>query len=416
MEKEQASHRTRRPTVRHIATGLLLGAVALYVPARMYEQVHPLVGYLRAFAEAAMVGALADWFAVTALFRHPLGLPIPHTAVVQRNKDRVGDALGKFVERNFLTPKEIGARLADVDFAALLTQWLRRPRNRAEVAEHLTELLPRVLDAVDEEEVAQLAHAHLRDYLVRRVEVAPLMAGMLEMLTAENRHQRLIDELLKQAVALLKESEPLIRERVSAQTSWIWRQLSIDERVTRQIMTAAEETLAEFVTNPSQSWRHGFDRAVRDFIETLKTSDEYREKGERLKTRLLDSPTFAENLGGLWGEIKRAVHDDGRRPDSRVRASVSDGLGLLAQSLLDDAGLQRSLNVWLQKLILEAVQARRHDVSGLIADTVRAWDPNTVAHRIEQAVGDDLQYIRINGTVIGGLAGVTIHLVSQLIF
>jgi len=415
-EENQEPRRPRRVTIRHLATGLLLAAVALYVAARFYEAVHPLVGFLRAFAEAAMVGALADWFAVTALFRHPLGVPIPHTAVVQRNKDRVGDALGRFVEQHFLTREEIEARIAGIDFAALLARWLATPANRAEVAGQLTPLVPRVLDAVDDEAVTRLAQAQLRDHLMRRIEVAPLVAGALEMLTAENRHQGFIDALLKQAVELLEESEPEIRERVRRRTSWLWRRFAVDRRVTHQIMTAAEETLAEVGSNPSHAWREGVDRAVREFIEKLSTSDGFREEGERLKARLLDDPVLAGTLAGLWGEIARAVRDDSRDPASRIRAGLDAGLGLAAQSLVDHPDLQRSVNVWLHKLILEVIQARRHEVARLISDTVRAWDAETVAQRIEHAVGDDLQYIRINGTVIGGLAGVTIHAVSQLVF
>jgi len=403
-------------TVRHLATGLLLAAVALYVTARIYEAVHPLVGYVRAFAEAAMVGALADWFAVTALFRHPLGLPIPHTAVVQRNKNRVADALGKFVERHFLTQQQIEARIAGTDFVALLLQWLAQPRNRTEAAEQLTALLPRLLDSIDDAAAARFAHAQLRDYLGRRIDVAPLTAGILEMLIADNRHQRFIDALLEQAVALLKESEPLIRERVRARTSWLWRRFSVDQRVTRQIMAAAEETLAELGSDPAQSWREGVDHAVREFIESLKTSDEVRDKVEKLKTRLLDDPALAASLAELWGDLKRAARDDSGGADSRIRAGIGDGLARIAQSLGNEAALRRSLNGWLHSLILEVVHARRHEVSALIADTVRAWDPQIAAQRIERAVGDDLQYIRINGTVIGGLAGVAIHLVSQFVF
>jgi uncharacterized membrane-anchored protein YjiN (DUF445 family) len=415
-EEKQEPRRARRVTIRHIATGLLLAAVAIYVAARFYEPVHPLIGYLRAFAEAAMVGALADWFAVTALFRHPLGVPIPHTAVVQRNKDRVGDALGRFVEQHFLTHEELEARIAGIDFAALLARWLAEPGNRAEVAGQLTPLLPRVLDAVDDEAVNRFAQAQLREHFMRRVEVVPLVAGVLEMLTAQNRHQGFIDALLKQAVALLEESEPEIRERVRAATSWIWRRFAIDKRVTHQIMTAAEQKLAQVGSDPAHAWREGVDRAVREFIEKLRTSDEFREEGERLKARLLDDPALAGVVAGLWGEIARAVREDSRDPASGIRAGLDAGLALAAQSLADHPDLQRSVNVWLHKLILEVILARRHEVARLISDTVRAWDADTVAQRIEQAVGDDLQYIRINGTVIGGLAGVTIHAVSQLVF
>lgn len=406
--------------MRHVATGLLFAALALYVPARMYESVYPLAGYLRAFAEAAMVGALADWFAVTALFRRPLGLPIPHTAVIQRNKDRIGAALGRFVEAHFLTPAAIGAKLGAIDFAALVAQWLEEPRNRTQVAEHLSGMLPRVLDAVKDEEVGQLAREQVRGYLSRHLQIAPLMAEVLEMLVAENRHQRFIDELLAQARGAFHEGEPLIRalirERVSARVSWLQRRFGMEDELTEQLVAAAEEALVELGTDPARPWRWSFDRSVRDLIETLRTSSAYHDKGEALKAHLLDNRLVAEGLDGLWDEIKRSVHDDTLRSDSAVRTALGDGLELFARSLLADAPLRARLNAWLQQVVVDTVEARRHEISGLIADTVRAWDPDTMAARVEHAAGDDLQYIRINGTLIGGLVGLVIHGGSHLLF
>ncbi|NTV11097.1 MAG: DUF445 domain-containing protein, partial [Zoogloea sp.] len=393
---------------------LLVGAAALYIPARLYEAVHPAVGYLRAFAEAAMVGALADWFAVTALFRRPMGLPIPHTAVVPHNKDRIGEALGKFIERNFLTAEAIRFKLASIDFAALFALWLKEPANRDVVAEHVTAMLPHVLDATEDEEVGRFIHQTLSEHMKSRLEVMPLIAEFLGMLTAANRHQLLIDELLRQAAALLKESEPLIREKVSSSTAWLWRKLSIDERISNQIMSAAETVLLELSEDHGQPWRQHFDRTVQDFIQNLRTSGDYQEQGELLKARLLENPAIGAYLGRLWADLKDDLRQAAGQPESGLRRRLSEGLEWLADGLLKDDVLRARLNGWLQQVILDVIDTRRHEISRLVTDTVRSWDPDTMAGKIEQEIGDDLQYIRINGTLVGGLAGVLIHALSQL--
>lgn len=401
-------------TVKHAATALLLAALLLYLMALYLAARHPWFGYLRAFAEAAMVGALADWFAVSALFRHPLGLPIPHTAVIPRNKDRIGAALGGFVERNFLAPDTLRAQLAQVDFTALFARWLERPRNRALIADYLAEQLPAALETVKDDDVRRLLAERVSER-IRRIELAPLSAEMLNVLTAENRHQHLIDEMLRQAAALLKESEPAIRDRVRVRTGWLWRQLAVDSRITTHIMGAAEDALTELANDTQHPLRLRFDATVRDFIDSLKSAPEYRAKVETLKEQLLQHPALRDYLDGLWPELRQALEEDAARPGSLLRRQLRKSLAMAAGALLADLPLRTRLNGWALKLIMELADTRRHEVSRLIASTVAQWDPVTMAAKIEQEVGDDLQYIRINGTLIGGLAGLLIYTVSRLL-
>lgn len=405
----------RPATVRLVAGGLLLFAVAVYIPARLYETVHPAVGYLRAFAEAAMVGGLADWFAVTALFRHPLGVPIPHTAVIQRHKDRIGAALGRFIERNFLSAEAISARLAEIDFAAHVAEWLEAEENRAAASERLAGLLVPALDAVDDEEVGRFIHGRLAHHVRDRIDVGPLLAELIAALAADRRHQRLVDELVVHAAALLEDSEPLIRERITARTAWLWRKLSVDEHVASQILGAAQETIHELGEDPEHPWRLRLDQVVEDFIESLRTSPRYREEGERLIGRLLRHPAVEKGLIGLWTEFKRHARDEVETPGSPLRTALSSWLAKTGDSLLDDDAMRARFNHWLRERLVSLAASRGHEVSRLVTDTVRGWDPATMAQRIERQVGDDLQYIRINGTVIGGLAGLVIHALSQLL-
>jgi len=411
MDQDLAIARLR--AMQRLALMLLLVAAGVFLAARMYEPLHPGLGYLRAFCEAALVGGLADWFAVTALFRRPLGLPIPHTAIIPEKKDRLGDALGDFVERNFLSPEIVAGKLTDIDFSSVLSEWLADPGRSGLVAGKLAELLPRLLDALGEEPMRHF----IRDSVVqglRRIEMAPIAAGLLDTLTAGDRHQELVDELLKQAERLLREAEPEIRGRVRTKTAWLWQKLGVDEKISDRLIEAAEEALAEVGSDPSHAWRQRFTQLIREYVDALRSSDEYRRQAERLKQAVLAHPQLADYLGAVWDEVRAHVREDAARPDSRVRTNLEATLVWLGQALRADPAVRDALNGWVRAVLTELVQTRRNEVAALISDTVRRWDAGTVSDKIEHAIGRDLQYIRINGTLIGGLVGLLLHAASHL--
>ncbi len=412
MDQDLALARLR--FMQRLALALLVVAAAVFVLARLYEPLHPAIGYLRAFCEAALVGGLADWFAVTALFRRPLGLPIPHTAIIPEKKDRLGEALGEFVERNFLSPEVVAAKLADIDCADVLAGWLTdRTRSHA-IAGGLTGLLPRLLDAVGEEPMRHLFREKLESAL-RRVDLAPLAAELLDTLTAQDRHQGLIDELVLQAERFLREAEPDIRVRVRTKTAWLWQKLGVDEKIADRLIEAAEEALAEIGRDPAHAWRQRFTQLVRDYIGTLRHSEEQRQRAERLKQAVLSYPGLGEYLGAVWDEVRARVRDDAARDDSRIRANVEATLVWLGERLRADPAVRDALNSWMRAVLTDLVRTRRNEVAGLISGTVRRWDARTVSDKVERAIGRDLQYIRINGTLIGGLVGVLLHAGSQVL-
>lgn len=399
----------------HVASGLLLLMFLLYALARAFEPAHPAFGFLRAFAEAAVVGALADWFAVTALFRRPLGLPLRHTEIIPRNKDRIGVALGRFVEHNFLSPEVVAGRIAALDFGGMLGRWLAEPDHAALVAQRVASSLPPVLEAVDSEVVRHFIRDSVLSRL-RQFEVAPLTGEILGLLTAEGRHQPLVDAVLREAVAMLKEHEPEIRERVRANTAWLWQKLSMDERISDRILSVAEDTLLEISADHAHPWRQRLDRAVMDFAAALRVSEVYRARGEAIKERLLQHPALQDYLAGLWGEIQRAIVDDVRSERSAIQARLLELARLVAEGLERDEALRVQLNAWVRAAIVTLVNSQRHEVAELIAGTVRQWDGRTMAQKIESQIGDDLQYIRINGTLIGGLVGLLLHGLSVWAF
>jgi uncharacterized membrane-anchored protein YjiN (DUF445 family) len=401
----------RLRAMQRFASGLLLLVGAVYLIARMYEQHHWAIGYLRAFCEAALVGGLADWFAVSALFRHPLGIPLPHTAIIPTNKDRIGESLGQFVERNFLSYEVVTAKLAEIDFARHAAGWLADPLRSGPVAGQIARFLPRILDASADETIRRFVHHNLVEAL-RRIDVAPLAADLLETLTAQNRHQRLVDEIIAQARRFLDESELEIRMRVRDKTAWLWQKLGVDEAISDRLIRAAEEALAEISADPEHSWRQRFTDLVHDYVDELRCSPAYHARAERLKNDLLDHPLLAQYIGGVWDEARRRIRQDVSRTDSRIRAHLQAGLVHLGEGLMSEAAVRDALNAWLRHALTDLVEARRHEVAKLIAETVRRWDARTVSDRIERAIGRDLQYIRVNGTLIGGLVGVLIHALS----
>lgn len=409
---ESGEQRLRR--MQWVATAMLLAVAGTYVMARMYEPAHPLIGYVRAFCEAAMVGGLADWFAVTALFRHPLGVPLPHTAIVPRNKDRIGRTLGEFVERNFLSAEVVSARLAEIDFAGIAARWLADSGRSGPVVTRMAQFLPRLMDAVGDEPGRHFLRQHLAATL-ERIEFAPLAANVLEVLTANDQHQRLVDEALVQAHRFLQEAEPEIRTRVREKTAWLWQKLGVDDAISDRLIRAAEEALTEIGADPRHAWRQRFSAMVAEYIQALRESPEYHERAERLKHTLLEHPLIGEYLGQVWERLRERIGESVAVPDSRLHASLQRAVQGLGKALLEDEAVTEALNQWLRTALADMVQHRRSAVRSLIADTVRRWDAATLSERIEHAIGRDLQYIRVNGTIIGGLVGVGIHALSGLL-
>jgi uncharacterized membrane-anchored protein YjiN (DUF445 family) len=411
-----ADGKTRAYTrMKRLASGLLAAMAGVYVVSRIYEPRFPALGFARAWAEAAMVGGIADWFAVTALFRHPLRLPLPHTAIIPRNKDRIGENLGKFVETNFLAPEVIAGKLERIDFTSQFARWLSEPPHIRQLARWALDFLPTLLAAIDDEDVRRFIHDNLARR-VRNVQTPLIVGAIAETLLEDDRHQAVVTELLQQLTQLFEEHKPLLRQRVRESTAWIWKKLSIDEKVSDNLIAVVDETLKDLSENPDHAWRRGFDDAIRNFVVQLKTSPDYLAKWEALKERLLDHPALKHYLATIWSDIKASVERDAAAPHSYVSARLEEALAGVAKGLLDDAAMRERLDVWLRETMLTVIGAQRHAIARLISDTVRHWDADTVTQKIEIEVGRDLQFVRINGTIIGGIVGLLLHTLDVLLF
>lgn len=396
--------------MKRIAGGMLLVAALVFVVAHLLEDRYPWLAFVRVTAEAAMVGGLADWFAVTALFRYPLGIPIPHTAIVPTRKDRVGAAIGSFVQRNFLNPANIAARVRGAHAARYLAEWLSQGDNAGTVAHHIGAALAAGARTLRDEDVEDL----IRTAVARKVEatpVAPLLGKLLGLLTADNRHQELFDAAIRLAAKGVAENRHLIREKIGREVPW-WMPDPIEETIYERIMRAIDATLARIRDDPAHPLRERFDDALAKFIDDLHNSPAVMARAESLKHELLDADVIRRFAAGLWVDGREALIRHAERPERTTPDAIARALGGLGESILADPELLEKIDGWIANAAELIADRLRDDVAGLITDTVRGWDPEVTSTRIELAVGRDLQFIRINGTVVGGLAGLVIYCLS----
>ncbi len=397
-----------------VALSFLLVAAAIYLVARANEDGGPAwVGYVRAGSEAAMVGGLADWFAVTALFRHPLRIPIPHTAIIPNRKDQIGRSLGEFVEGNFLTPQVLLDRLRGVGIGERLGRWLVDPAHARHATAVIGDTVQGVIEVLDDRHVQEALGGTVERRL-RSANVAPMLARVLDASVDGGHVQRLLDVGLQGARSFLSEQEPILRQRLRAESPW-WVPEPVDDRVFNKIISGVQKFLEEMRTQPDHEMRRVVDERVRVFADRLRNDPVLIAKVEDLKDELISHPDVQAWIGSLWGELKRGVLHATGNPQSDIRRRLEDGLERLGQQLLDELSLQRKVDDWVERSVVYVVEHYRSEVGDLIATTVERWDAQDTSRRIELQVGHDLQFIRINGTVVGGLAGLVIHIVGRLI-
>lgn len=394
--------------MRLFAGTLLLVMLALLLVARRFTDAHPLMPYAAAFAEAALVGGLADWFAVTALFRHPLGIPVPHTAIVPRNKDRIGDALGNFVANNFLSPDVLAPRLRTLDVAARLGRWLGNGDNAAGAARRVAGVVPPFLSALRDEPVRQMLRDAALDRL-KGIPAAPLMAKILKVLVAGGQHLALFDIGLVAARRFIDDNQDAIRQTINQKSSW-WIPEWIDSRLSRRIVDGVLELLREMEAS-DHPWRLEFQEAVDGLIDRLAHEPETRGRAEVVKAEIIAHPEVQAYLLSLWSAVKSMVLDDLAGGD-RIERLLAESLAGLSGRLERDAGLRDLVNGWATRILFHVVVPNRQRLGRFMAGVVKGWDSRTVVSKLELQFGRDLQYIRINGTLVGGLVGLAIHTVT----
>src|SRR6266576_419338 len=413
---DDAERQARLDAMKRRATGLLAVALLIFIVALVFEPQYPWLGYIRATAEASLVGGLADWFAVTALFKHPLGIPIPHTAIVATRKERIGQILGTFVQKHFLSRDVISANLRRVHPAERAALWLADREHARQIARQFASGLAKTLEALPRDEVQELV-AHVVRNRVRAFRVAPALGKTLALALADNRQEELLNAAVRLAADAVRNNRDLIRERVRAETPW-WVPPVLDDKIYQKIIEAVERLLGDMVKDPNHPLRGSFDKAIRDFIDRLQHSPEVIARAEALKEEWLMGAQTDELARKLWEGVRQAVSKYATGSDGGTNAGPSpldSGLSEFGIALLSNPTLLAEMDDLLIDVTAGVVEKYRHEIGDLIAQTVASWDPEATSRRFELAVGRDLQFVRINGTLVGGLVGLLIYTITRFL-
>ena len=384
----------------------------VFFTARALDDRHPALGFVRAFAEAALVGGLADWFAVTALFRHPLGLPIPHTAIIPRNKDRIGTTLAAFLRDNFLIPRVVARRMRRVDVAGAAGRWLANPpggdgrlrRGAASLAAHW-------IEAFDPQRLGGMVKAGIGQRL-RALDVSPLLGQALSAAIAEDRHLPLLDGIVRWGARLLASNEDLIRAMVHDRAGGLMRWTGLDETLANKIIDGLNGLLTGVAEDPDHPLRAKAEEGLAGLAHDLVHDPEMRQRVATVKSEIIDNPAMQRWLDGLWEQARGGMLRIARDPDAMLAGPVGDALRQLGTTLQNDPRLRATINRFVRRAAVGMAADYGDGIVRLVSETIHGWDANTITRRLENAVGRDLQYIRVNGTLVGGLVGLAIHTVD----
>ncbi|MGA7051381.1 MAG: DUF445 domain-containing protein [Mycobacterium sp.] len=412
-----AQRRVALRRMKAVALSFLIGAIGVFLACR-WAQAHGTtatwVGYVGAAAEAGMVGALADWFAVTALFKHPLGLPIPHTAIIKRKKDQLGEALGAFVRENFLSPQVVETKLRDAQVPSRLGKWLSEAAHAQRVAGEAATVLRVLVELLRDEDVQQV----IDRMIVRRIaepQWGPPVGRVLGTVLAENRQEALIQLLADRAFQWSLNAGEII-QRVVERDSPTWSPRFIDhlvgDRIHRELMDFTDKVRR----NPDHELRRSATRFLFEFADDLQHDPDTIARADAIKEQLMARDEVANAAATAWKTLKRLVLEGVDDPSSSLRSRIADTVMRIGESLRDDIDLRDKVDDWMVRAAKHLVSQYGVEITAIITETIERWDAEEASRRIELHVGRDLQFIRINGTVVGALAGLVIYTVAQLLF
>jgi uncharacterized membrane-anchored protein YjiN (DUF445 family) len=397
-----------------LATALLAAAAVVYVRASRAEDGGPAwVGYVRAAAEASMVGALADWFAVTALFRRPLGLPIPHTAIIPTRKDQLGAGLGDFVGTHFLSEQVVRDRLKSVGVAARVGGWLTDPDHARRVTDEAATALRGAIEVLRDDDVRAVLEQALLPRLLE-APVGPPLGRLLTRVVEDRAHEGVLQLAIDQVNRWLAQNEDVVVDAVARQAP-AWSPRFVDEAVALRVYREVVRVAGEVQRDPEHPLRRSVDRFLAQTGRDLQDDLETIHRAEQLKAGLLAHPAVRAAAGDLAGSVRGALLEAVANPDGELRRRAAAGVASFGGRLSSDDRLRAKVDGWLEDAAAYLVTTYRDELTATITETVNRWDGEETARKVELAVGRDLQFIRINGTLVGGLAGIGIHALTQLL-
>jgi len=399
--------------MRAMATAMLVAMAAIFFAADSFDELYPGLGFVKAFAEAAMVGGLADWFAVTALFRHPLGIPIPHTAIIPRNKDRIGETLASFLRDNFLTPSVVARRMRNVDVASAVGRFLSQPPAEGRMREGGSRLVADLLESLDQERLGGMVKSAVAARL-KSLEVSPLIGKALETAISDDRHIPILDGIVTWAGRTLDANEEIIRAMVYQRAGWIMKLAGLDEKLAEAIIDGLRKLTIDMALDPDHPLREKAEEGLATLAWDMQYDPAMRAKVEGWKNEIIANKAVTDWVGGLWENSRAGLLRSARDPDRAMAGRFGEALRQLGETLQQEGRLNKAINQFTRRATAGVVASYGSGIVTLVSETVRGWDTRTVTDRLENAVGRDLQYIRINGTLVGGLVGLTIHTIEVL--
>jgi uncharacterized membrane-anchored protein YjiN (DUF445 family) len=402
--------------VKLLATLVLAVTFAVFIGAKWMLPVHPAFGFVAAFAEAATIGGLADWYAVVALFRRPLGLPIPHTAIIQSNQHRIADKLGEFIEQHFLEAAPVEARLRQVDFATFVADWLRDRKKSEDLARFVLRLLPEAVSATES--------SGLMTFITRRVtaqlmaiDLAPLAAGTLRSFVQEGRHRVLLDDILRAVHQTLTTAETMtmIRERIRAELPTLLKLYRADRFLVNRIVSSATAFFDEVRSDPDHPFRGEFNRMLLSLVDKLGSDPAFAKRIDGLKRDILARPELSDLARNVWANARSFIERSASGETQVLQQHLARMFVEAGEALAADAEMRGEINQGVVAVLRSFIADQKSGVSSFIADQMKSWDMAQLISLIEINVGKDLQYIRFNGSLIGGLAGLALYTLEYLL-
>ena len=402
--------------VKLLATLVLAVTFAVFIGARWLLPVHPAFGFVAAFAEAATIGGLADWYAVVALFKRPLGLPIPHTAIIQSNQHRIADKLGEFIEGHFLEAAPVEAKLRQVDFGSFVADWLRDRKKSEDLARFVLRLLPEALAATESSGLMTFITRRVTSQLMA-IDLAPLAAGTLRSFVQEGRHQGLLDDLLRTVHQTLTSAETMamIRERIRAELPTLLKLYRADRFLVNRIVASATTFFEEVRNDPHHPFRGEFNRMLLSLVEKLGSDPAFASRIDALKRDILARPELGDLARNVWSNARSFIERSASGETQVLQQHLAKMFVAAGEALAGDAEMRAEINQGLVAVLRSFIADQKSGVSTFIADQVKAWDMAQLISLIEINVGKDLQYIRFNGSLIGGLAGLVLYTLEYLL-
>lgn len=413
MDAPKFAQVSKQAKLRHmqlVASSLLIAMLLLLLTASLFEPAHPWLRWVKAFSEAGAVGGLADLFAVVALFRHPLGVPIPHTAIIPANKDRIAENLGQFVEQEFLTRENIRNRLRGSNTALALAEWLDQPATQRMVSQFIIDIVPAVVGSIQERDVDHFLRANVAPKL-DRLDPAKLTGDVLAAIATNNKHQELFDRVLQTLETWVVANESLLKAKFSQAS--LYTPGFFDKYIVDKVIAGTLALLHEVSEDPQHELRSQFDQVTTQLIERLRTSEEYRRRGREILNDTVEYLESSDGLMAAWRQIKEYILSNFEKERAATQKSLEGGIVTLNEGVFKKPALQSKMNPWLIEALERLADRHRHELSALITAVIKSWDAVEVSRKIELEIGPDLQFVRINGTLVGGCAGLVLHALTS---